>query len=145
MTPRQSDPEIDEVLLHLIETKEIGDQEGLLRGLRREGITVSQPTLSRHLRRLHIIKRKGRYTVNADNPFRAPPTAILRSPPNLLVLKTLPGRAQLLGILIDRQKLREVAGTTAGDDTVMVAVKDGYDLEELQAALEQMLQNPDRT
>jgi len=141
MTPRQTDPEVDEVLLRLIEAHEIGDQTGLLQSLRRQGIDISQPTLSRHLRRLNIVKQHGRYVVGADNPFRAPPCAVRPSPPNLLVLKTLPARAQLLAAMIDQMRLREIAGTMAGDDTVMVAVQDGHSLEAAQSALEQILQS----
>lgn len=141
MTPRQTDPEVDEVLLRLIEAHEIGDQTGLLQSLHRQGIDISQPTLSRHLRRLNIVKQRGRYVVGADNPFRAPPCAVRSSPPNLLVLKTLPARAQLLAAMIDQMRLREIAGTMAGDDTVMVAVQDGHSLEAAQSALEQILQS----
>ncbi|MGA7964854.1 MAG: arginine repressor [Gammaproteobacteria bacterium] len=142
--PRQADPEVDEVLLRLIETHEISDQTDLLQSLRRQGIGISQPTLSRHLRRLNIVKQRGRYVVGADNPFCAPPCAVRPSPPNLLVLKTLPARAQLLAAMIDQMRLREIAGTMAGDDTVMVAVQDGHTLEAAQSALEKVLQPPAR-
>ncbi len=133
-------PELDEVLLRLVETRELRDQTGLLNSLRRQGIVISQPTLSRHLRRLNIIKQRGRYVVGPDNPFRSPPCAILSSPPNLLVLKTLPARAQLLAAMIDQMQLKEIAGTMAGDDTVMVAVKEGVALESARAVLEALVQ-----
>lgn len=139
MPGQTRDAELDEVLLRLIETREVRDQTTLLRILRDQGVTISQPTLSRHLRRLNIIKDRGRYIVGPDNPFRSPPCAILPSPPNLLVLKTLPARAQLLAAMIDQMQLREVAGTMAGDDTVMVAIKNGHSLESAQAALEAVL------
>ena len=135
-------PELDEVLLRLVETQEVRDQTGLLQGLRRKGIVISQPTLSRHLRRLNIIKQRGRYVVGPDNPFRSPPCAILSSPPNLLVLKTLPARAQLLAAMIDQMQLEEIAGTVAGDDTVLVAIKKGVTLQAAQEALEALIQPP---
>ncbi len=135
-------PELDEVLLRLVETQEVRDQTGLLQGLRRKGIVISQPTLSRHLRRLNIIKQRGRYVVGPDNPFRSPPCAILSSPPNLLVLKTLPARAQLLAAMIDQMQLEEIAGTMAGDDTVLVAIKKGVTLQAAQDALEALIQPP---
>ena len=43
--------------------------------------------------------------------------------------------------MIDQMRLREIAGTMAGDDTVMVAVQDGHSLEAAQSALEQILQS----
>jgi len=135
-------PELDEVLLRLVETSEVRDQTGLLQGLRRKGFVISQPTLSRHLRRLNIVKQRGHYVVGPDNPFRSPPCAILPSPPNLLVLKTLPARAQLLAAMIDQMQLKEIAGTMAGDDTVLVAIKEGVTLQTAQAALEALIQSP---
>lgn len=139
MTPNERTPELDEALLRLIETREMRDQRDLLRALQEAGVNISQPTLSRHLHRLNIVKQQGRYVVGAENPFRAPPCAVRPSPPNLLVLKTLPARAQLLAAMIDQMQLRAIAGTMAGDDTVMVAVKEGHSLEEAQQALEKML------
>ncbi len=135
-------PELDEALLRLIDMREVRDQRNLLRGLQALGISISQPTLSRHLRRLNVVKRDGRYVVGAENPFRAPPCAVHPSPPNLLVLKTLPARAQLLAAMIDQMQLREIAGTMAGDDTVLVAVKEGHSLEAAQSALGKVLQPP---
>ncbi|MGH8127716.1 MAG: arginine repressor [Gammaproteobacteria bacterium] len=140
MAKNDPPPELDEALMRLIETREVRDQRDLLRGLRRLGIRVSQPTLSRHLRQLNIVKHQGRYVVGAGNPFRAPPYAVRLSPPNLLVLKTQPARAQLLAAMIDQMQLREIAGTMAGDDTVMVAVQDGHSLEATQSALKQALE-----
>lgn len=139
MPATEHTPELDEALLRLVETREMQDQRGLLHGLHTAGIDISQPTLSRHLRRLNIVKQNGRYVVGAENPFRAPPCAVHPSPPNLLVLKTLPARAQLLAAMIDQMQLGEIAGTMAGDDTVMVAVKEGHALEAAQSALERVL------
>lgn len=137
---RRADPELEEVLLRLIEEREIRDQVGLLAALREQGVSISQPTLSRHLRRLNVVKRRGRYVVGATNPFRAPPCAVRESPPNLLVLKTLPGRAQLLAVLIDQSHLPEIGGTMAGDDTVFVAVGEDCSLAAAREALTAILE-----
>lgn len=132
---------MQEVLLRLIDERDIRDQSALLGALREAGFHVSQPTLSRHLRRLNVIKRRGRYVVSANDPFRAPPCAIRESPPNLLVLKTLPGRAPLLAVLIDQSHLPEVGGTMAGDDTVFIAVGPGATLAATREALEMLLES----
>jgi transcriptional regulator of arginine metabolism len=42
----------------------------------------------------------------------------------LVVIRTAPGQAGILGIAIDRAALAEVAGTVAGDDTLLVIVRD---------------------
>ena len=137
-------PELEEALLRLIEEREIRGQGELLDALRELGVRISQPTLSRHLRRLNVTKRRGRYVVGAANPFRAPPCAVRESLPNLLVLKTLPGRAQLLAILIDQSHLPGIAGTMAGDDTVFVAVDAGASPGEARAALTELLETGER-
>ncbi len=142
MATNERTPELDEALLRLAETRKVRDQHGLLRGLKELGFVISQPTLSRHLCRLNIIKQHGHYVVGAENPFRAPSCVVHPSPPNLLVLKTLPARAPLLAAMIDQMQLREIAGTMAGDDTVMVVVTAGRSLEDAQTALEQILHPP---
>lgn len=133
-------PELEATLLGLIEENEIRDQGTILDALRDAGIEISQPTLSRHLRRLNVVKRRGRYIVAAGNPFRAPPCSVREAPPNLLVLRTLPGRAQLLAVLIDQAHLAEVGGTMAGDDTVFVAVSAHSTLADTRAALAAILE-----
>ncbi|HWF80925.1 MAG TPA: arginine repressor [Streptosporangiaceae bacterium] len=50
---------------------------------------------------------------------------------NLVVLKTPPGAAQLLGSMIDRSGMTAVLGTVAGDDTVLVVARDPAGGEEL--------------
>jgi transcriptional regulator of arginine metabolism len=42
----------------------------------------------------------------------------------MLVLKTPPGSAHIVGVALDQAKLPEVAGTISGDDTLFVALKD---------------------
>jgi transcriptional regulator of arginine metabolism len=44
---------------------------------------------------------------------------------NLIVLRTPPGSAHLVGLALDQAKLEEVAGTICGDDTLFVALRDG--------------------
>jgi transcriptional regulator of arginine metabolism len=44
---------------------------------------------------------------------------------NMLVLRTPPGSAHLVGLALDQAKLPEVAGTISGDDTLFVALRDG--------------------
>lgn len=138
-------PELEETLLRIIEEHEVRDQETLLHALREAGIDVSQPTLSRHLRRLNVVKRHGRYVVGVGNPFRAPPCSVREAPPNLLILKTLPGRAQLLAVLIDQAHFAEVGGTMAGDDTVFVAIAANSTLAGARAALNEILAPADDT
>lgn len=120
---------LDEMLLELIAQERIADQFELQAALARHGIQVSQPTLSRHLTRLGISKRGGRYA----SPGAGSPSAlaVLAAPPNLVVLRTRPGFANAVAAVLDQQPLPGQAGTIAGDDTVFVALAEGHTLAEM--------------
>jgi len=129
--PRTSS-KLDETLLDLVCNERIVDQYELQLGLERMGMHVSQPTLSRHLTRLGITKRGGRYAPPGDGSPTA--VAIIAAPPNLIVMRTRPGFANALAVVLDHQPLPGQAGTIAGDDTVMVALAEGHTLPPMIAA-----------
>ena len=122
--------ELDKTLLDLVRKQKIEDQSELQSALANKGMHVSQPTLSRHLMRLRIAKRNGRYAPPPDDS--APQVrAIQAAPPNLVVLRTHPGYANALAAVLDVRPLDGQAGTIAGDDTVFVALLENHTLEEL--------------
>ncbi len=130
---------VDQIILDLIEAEPVTDQATLLALLDARGYRLTQPTLSRHLKKLSVIKQNGRYQrVERATPDR-PPFTLTIAPPNLLVLKTAPGHAPLLGVLVDRIGLDAVAGTLAGDDTVFIALAEGSDPVATAAHIEQAL------
>ncbi len=143
MAKRREPLPLPETLLSIVEERDVSTQHDLLAALRKAGHDVSQPTLSRHLNRLHIVKRRGRYTLADESLFRPPPFSLRLAPPNLIVLKTLPARAQLLAALLDQAGSPAIAGTTAGDDTVFVAVAAGHDLESASTAVTRALERSD--
>jgi transcriptional regulator of arginine metabolism len=115
----------------LLREQVIRRQDDLIRALRERGFEVTQSSVSRDLADLGAVKVDGRYALR---PQVAAPTparemvdaarslrAIRPAGPNLLVLLTPPGRAQLAGLAIDRAGWSEAVGTIAGDDTVFVA------------------------
>ena len=57
----------------------------------------------------------------------------------LLVLKTDPGQAQGLAILFDRSRLPEVAGTVAGDDTILLVCRGLEQAVRMEAQLDDMV------
>ena len=129
---------VDKAILHILETREITDQAQLLESLQSEGYDLTQPTLSRHLKKLTVQKREGRYQ-RVDTP--APgivPFQIIEAPPNLIVLKTLPGFAQALASTLDQRSLQGIAGSVAGDDTIFIALKSPDLLTPLKEALEKL-------
>ncbi len=121
--------DLDQTLLELISNERIADQFELQEALARAGKVVSQPTLSRHLTRLGISKRGGRYAPPGDGSPSA--LAVIAAPPNLIVLRTRPGFANAVAAVLDHQPLPGQAGTIAGDDTVFVALREGHPLEAL--------------
>jgi transcriptional regulator of arginine metabolism len=133
--------ELDAAIERLMGANEITDQAVLQRLLEAEGHAPSQSTLSRHLKRLSIQKVNGRYQrvePGAAQPAQA--VTVLEAPPNMLVLKTAPGYAQVVAVMVDRSgDIPGLAGTVAGDDTVFIAVKSPSLLAEVREQVEELL------
>ena len=127
------------VLSELIRNQPLANQEELAERLARRGFAVTQATISRDLEQLGAIKvrREGRlgYTLPDQFANGAPNAtqlaAVIRDwvrsidfAGNLVVLRTPPGSAHLIGVALDQAALPEVVGTICGDDTIFVAVRD---------------------
>ena len=127
-------------ILELIAEKEIETQEELCEELAAAGYSVTQATVSRDIKELHLFKVKGarkrfRYAsakeneVGLSDKMRALfQTCVenIRPVGNLILIKTLNGNGANAGVVVDRLNYREIAGTISGDDTVLViAMTDG--------------------
>lgn len=130
---------LDSDILRLLASHDLGDQAQLLALLQAEGHDLTQPTLSRHLKKLGIQKRNGRYQRVEGSPAGLPAFTIKAAPPNLLILRTLPGFAQALAYTLDQRQLPFIAGSVAGDDTIFLAVEAPERLDEVRSRLEAML------
>ncbi|KPU28099.1 ArgR family transcriptional regulator [Caloranaerobacter sp. TR13] len=123
-------------ILEIIEENEIETQEELADLLKKQGIEVTQATISRDIRELGIVKvmtNNGNYkyatlkqkhdciTERLITIFKNSITS-MEIAGNILVLKTLPGAAQIAGSAIDSMNVNNIVGTIAGDDTIFVAV-----------------------
>ena len=129
-------------ILKVIRSKEIYTQDELARELQALGVPATQVTLSRDMRELGLAK-----TANGYRPMpveSSGPTLEyvvneflqdIRVAQNQLVLKTSPGNANALAVVVDREELEEVAGTLAGDDTVLVIAHDNDAAEKLRRRL----------
>jgi transcriptional regulator of arginine metabolism len=124
----------------LITDTDVRSQGDLAALLGERGVQVTQATLSRDLEELGASKAHGRYVVTSDgSPFpaadnrarlgRLAEELLLTAEPagNLVVLRTPPGGAHLLASSLDRVALPEVAGTVAGDDTILLVCRDVAD------------------
>ncbi|HEX5430730.1 MAG TPA: ArgR family transcriptional regulator [Bryobacteraceae bacterium] len=119
-------------ILKLIRVRRIHTQEDLAKELRAWGISATQVTLSRDIRELGLVKTPEGYAPAGEaNATRPDPAAVAREflrdvrlAQNLLVLRTPPGHANALAAALDRADWPEIAGTIAGDDTVLVVAPD---------------------
>lgn len=138
-------------ILKLLAGQSVGSQDELRRRLGHLGMRVTQATLSRDLRELKLVKTTEGYKPLASVPMEeASPVAQLaralkeflrdiRPAQNLLVLKTPPGGAQPLAAAIDREGWKEVAGTLAGDDTILIITPSRTARAGIQKRMEEML------
>ena len=126
-------------IVEIISNTNVETQEQLLKALEEEGFTSTQATISRDIKELRIVKELTslgtyRYSVSEkDAPpaltdrlntiFRECVTSIDYAE-NIIVIHTLPGLASADGSELDAMKINVVLGTLAGDDTVMIVMRD---------------------
>jgi transcriptional regulator of arginine metabolism len=124
------------IIKELVERESITSQEQLRARLRERGIDATQATLSRDIRELQLIKRTtdGVYRMaeagaavsngEAETILADAIATLLRHQEvvggYMIVLRTDPGQAQGLAVSIDRAQVPDIAGTIAGDDTILV-------------------------
>ena len=141
-------------LRHIIETRQIRSHEVLLSYLAEEGFTVTQATLSRDLKYLKVGKvpdGRGGYIytfsdsaskVGSDKSlvedFRRGFISIEFSG-HQGVIKTLPGHASSVAFAIDNLNIREVLGTIAGNDTILLIPRNGVSHSQLIKALQERI------
>ena len=137
-------------ILRLVADSEITSQDDLRRKLAQEGMRVTQATLSRDLQELRLVKTAEGYRVlkgaDSEENVHSRLARVLREflldvreAQNLLVLKTPPGGAQPLAAALDAGRLRQLAGTIAGDDTVLVVTPSRRAAVGLQKRMRELL------
>ncbi|MHB8874469.1 MAG: arginine repressor [Myxococcaceae bacterium] len=125
--------ERQEAIREILSKEIIGSQGLLLRRLAARGFRVTQPSVSRDLQELEVVKNAGRYQLLERLAAAAPkPSTALAETgrsirrfrpagPNLIVVHTPPGLAAAVGLAFDREGWPELVGTVAGDDTLFLA------------------------
>ncbi len=114
----------------IVTTQIVSSQEDLLDKLRNEGFDVTQATLSRDLHEMNIIRiphENGyKYILHQDENSQAIAHVIgmeivnVMNNENMIVVRTMPGRAQGVAVYLDRLDNSHILGTVAGDDTIFV-------------------------
>jgi transcriptional regulator of arginine metabolism len=139
-------------ILDLIDHEAIASQEALRQRLTSRGIGATQATISRDLKELGLVKRAGdgayerpgasRGGAAVGEQLRRALASLVRGLERvdpLLVIRTDRGQAQGLAEWIDRAQLAEVAGTIAGDDTILLVCRGAEAAERLTRRLDQMV------
>ena len=129
-----------QAILDIIQAGPVYSQDELAIRLREEGISSTQATLSRDLKARRISKVPGEgYVVPAQGRSLSADftSGILRIQfsGNLGVIRTRPGLANAVAILIDNHLVFPVIGTIAGDDTILLILRDGATHEDALDAL----------
>ena len=141
-------------IVDIVQREPIHSQEQLRRRVKAEGFDVTQATLSRDIRELGLVKGGAERAYQAAGAVEASPataaTVLQRAlaeyrarvdrVQQLVLLRTGPGQAQLLGVALDRARLPEVVGTIAGDDTILVIAPDTRRARALVKRLEEFAQ-----
>ncbi len=140
-------------ILAIIAAEAIETQEQLIDRLREEGISCTQATISRDIKQLHLIKEPTgsgtyRYAVSAQKVklnLADRLQTILResivsvdSAQNLVLIKTMPGLGPAAGAAFDGMEIPSKVGTVAGDDTVLVVMREDESAADLCSEIEEM-------
>lgn len=140
-------------ILDIIENMDIETQEDLAEELGRRGIGVTQATVSRDIKELHLVKvlapsgaYKYAYIENnvpelSQKLIRvfAESVTSIDFANNLIVIRTLAGSAQAAASAIDALNWQEVIGCIAGDDTIMVIIRENQWVQEVIQRFKQII------
>ncbi len=144
----------------IISSTEIANQEELLQELAKSGFELTQATLSRDLKQMKVAKAAGMngryvYVLPNDTMYKRVSSekralvemvqqtgfVSIRFSSNLAVIRTKPGYASGLAYDIDDRIIFEVLGTVAGDDTILLVLREGANRETLIESLRAVIPN----
>lgn len=131
------------LIREIVDTQSIQTQEELAQALREHGMVVTQATVSRDIKEMHLLKvlaEDGSYRyATMDKEEQGTSDRLIRmladsvvgmdSANNLIVIRTLPGSAHVAGEAVDSLRWSEVLGTIAGDNTILVIARSNEDVE----------------
>ncbi|CAH8771561.1 transcriptional regulator ArgR [Paenibacillus dendritiformis] len=137
----------------IIMNNEIETQDELVDALRSAGYHVTQATVSRDMKELHLIKvpmKDGRYKYSLPVDQRFNPAQKLKrslldnfisidSTENLVVIKCLPGTANAIAVLMDNIEWPEIMGTVCGDDTILIICRTKQQSDQVVAQIEEYI------
>ena len=135
------------IIRKIIRSEYISSQEELIKRLEKCGVQVTQSTLSRDLKYMHVAKvphkEKGYIYVLPNNsrddlvisPNITDNITDIAFSGNMCVISTKPGYASAISVPIDNKGINEILGTIAGDNTILLILRDGFDMDSLMEQL----------
>lgn len=141
-------------ILELIRNHAIETQDELANLLKADGIDVTQATVSRDIKELKLVKVPAgdggyRYSLPAEagggdqleklRRYMIDAVMSIDYAKNLILVKCLPGTANAVAVIMDKIQWREVVGTLAGDDTILIVVRDDSQVEDLVTRLRNLM------
>ena len=137
----------------IINEKEISSQDELMKILKREGISCTQATLSRNLRQMGVLRvpnGRGSYKYSLSGQPKKIDESIgtfsiislirlMIDANSMVLIKTRPGHANSVAVVIDNAERYEIAGTIAGDDTLLVIPRDDVSQAHIHNCLEMII------
>jgi transcriptional regulator of arginine metabolism len=136
------------IIREVIRDKRVRNQEELSNYLGERGLRVAQATLSRDIRELRITKihdgdgycyalpQPGMLRTLAGSISATDSIVSAEFSGSLVVVKTQPGHAAMIASLIDGNHIPEVIGTLAGDDTILMVMKEGVARKDVTESLD---------
>ena len=135
------------VIRKIIRSEYISSQDELIERLEESGVSITQSTLSRDLKFMHVAKiphkEKGyvyvlpnssRNDIGVSTNLSDNITDIAFSG-NMCVISTKPGYASAISVPIDSRGIQDILGTIAGDNTILLILREGFDMESLMEQL----------
>ncbi len=138
------------LISELVRKHQVTSQDMLSSLMEQRGFRVAQATLSRDVRELKISKVQDAegfyYRLSSPSEGARPSGQAGRSDSiesvefswPLAVVRPRPGHAGMVAAILDGMKFREVMGTIAGDDTILVILRTGFSQEGVEASLEKV-------
>ena len=145
-------------LKQIIATKQMSNQDELLRALKQYGFSPTQATLSRDLKQLRVIKTSGMdgkyaYALPPETTYRRTDTLTTENKApaasegfvsinfsgNVAVVRTRPGYAGSIAYNIDKANINTILGTVAGDDTILIVVREGISDTQVKQSLQPLI------
>lgn len=147
-----------EAIKMIISSKELGSQEEVLQELKKEGFELTQATLSRDFKQLKVAKAasmNGQYVyvlpnetmykrvhkpLSALEMLQTPGFQSINFSGNIAIIKTRPGYASSIAYNIDNSNVEEILGTIAGDDTILMVLKEGVERDAVLQGLNEIVE-----